>query len=317
MATSGSVNFDQTRNEIINDALILCGAIEAGDVSVASEDTDYAARQLNRMVKAWQADGIRLWTRRQAYLFLDKSQGKYTLGPNSTDHAAELDDAVNTELSAAAASGASVISVDSVTGIAVSDNIGVVLDDDTIDWDTVLSISSLDITLTGTLSGAAAIDQPVFAYTTKIGRPLRIIEVARTSKDDLDVPIAMISDNEYQRLPNKTIIGKTNECYYTPERPDGFLYAWPEPETAADRLRLTCIFQIEDFDTSAHNPDLPQEWLDCLVWNLARKLCVSYGVPGDLRNEIRLEAALLYEAVSGWDRDAEGTSFIPDMTWGT
>lgn len=316
MATSGSVDFDQTRNEIINDALILCGAIEAGDVSVATEETDYAARQLNRMVKAWQADGIRLWTKRQAYVFLEKSLGKYALGPSSSDHSAELDDAVNTELSADAASGASTIDVDSVTGMANSDNIGIVLDDDTINWHTISSISSKTITLSGTLSGAAATDQPVFAYTTKIGRPLRIIEVQRTDTAALDTPIAMISDAEYQRLPNKTITGKTNECYYTPERPQGFLYVWPEPETAADRLRVTCLFQIEDFDTSAHNPDLPQEWLDCMVWNLAGRLGPSYGIEERLQNRIAFRAGQLLESNAGWDREPEGTQFIPDFTWG-
>ncbi len=312
MASSGTVNFDQTRNEIITDALVIVGAIEEGESPPAST-TASAARQLNRMVKAWQASGVHLWTRREAYLFLEKSQGRYKLGPNSTDHSAEVDDAVRTELSADAASGASSISVDSTTGIAAADNIGVVLDDNTIDWFTVSAIPGA-ITLSGTLSGAASEDNQVFAYTNKIARPLRIIDAQRRDPSDQDTPIIVFSNEEYQQTPNKTIIGKTNEVHYQPTIPDGYLDVWSEPETAADRLRLTCIFPIEDFDTSSNNPDLPQEWLDALVWNLARRLAPSYGVPAGLRADIRSEAQILYDAASMFDQEVTSVFFSPNMT---
>jgi hypothetical protein len=315
MATSSSVNFNQTANEIINDALVNCGAIAAGE-SPSADDTAVALRQLNRMVKTWAALGVRLWTRRQAYVYLSVSQNRYKLGPNSSDHSAEITDAADTALSADAASGASTITVDSVTNMAAADNIGVVLDDLTIDWDTIASISSTTITLDGTLSGAAATDQPVFAYTSKIARPLRIMSVERRSSSNLDTPISMISDLEYQNLPNKEITGLTNECYYHPELSDGFLYTWPEAVSAADRLRITCLFPVEDFDTTAHNPDLPQEWLDALVWNLARKLCPSYGTPMNTVALIIAEADRTYEDAAGWDREPEASTFVPDLEWG-
>lgn len=310
MASSGSVDFNLTQNEIVADALIHLGAIEQGESPSAAEST-FATRQLNRMVKTWQADGVRLWTRRECILFTAKSQGRYTLGPGSSDHAAELTDVANTELSAAAVSGASTIDVDSVTGIAVSDNIGVVLDDDTIDWDTVASISSLTITLTGTLSGAAGVDKQVFAYTTLLDRPLRIIAAQRLSESEVDTPITMISHNEYQRLPNKTSVGLTNEAYYQPTIPTGSFDLWPEPETAADRIRMTCQLPIEDFDATSNNPDFPQEWLDALTWGLAKRLLPSYGTPARTAAMIMGEAAETYELMNGWDVEPESTFFEP------
>jgi hypothetical protein len=313
MATSNSVDFNLTRDEIINDALVQIGAIEAGETPSAA-DTAFAARQLNRMVKTWQVDGVRLWTRREAILFLSTSQGSYILGPNTTDHAAELRDAVRTELSADAASGASTITVDSVTGMAAADKIGVVLSDGTIDWDTISSISTLTITLAGTLSGAASTDGQVFAYTTNINRPLRIINAQRLNKNDVDTPIDVISHAEYQRLPSKTDTGLTNNLYYQPETPDGFVYLWPEPNTSSDRIRMTCLFPIEDFDTSAHNADLPQEWLDCLVWNLSKKLLASYGAPATTAALVAAEADSLYVKMTEWDREPESTTFAPDFT---
>lgn len=312
MATSGSVDFDLTRNEIIDDALIMCGVIEAGE-SPDAGDTAYAARQLNRMVKTWQADGVRIWTRREAFLFTGLSQGRYKLGPNSTDHAAELNDAIVSELATAAASGAATVEVDDATGMAAADKVGVVLDDGTIDWDTISSISTNTITLTGTLSGAAAVDNKVFTYTNALARPLKIIGAQRLSKDDVDTPIGVISHEEYQRIPNKTITGLTNEIYYHPEHPDGYIHLWPEPETAADRIRMTCLLPLEDFDATSDNPDFPQEWLDCLTWNLAKKLCPSYGVPIQKVAMIAAEADDLYDQMQAWDTEEASTFFTPDF----
>lgn len=310
MTTSGSVDFTETRNQIITDALITCGAIDASGAA-AAEDVSFAARRLNAMVKTWQAQGTRLWTRREAYLFTAKSQARYKIGPNSTEHTAELDDAVFTTLSADAASGAASISVTSTTGMTVADNIGVVLDDGTIDWDTISAIPGA-VTLTGTLSGAASSGNEVFAYTTKINRPLRIEDAQRRDSSGNETPIIAISHAEYQQIPNKTITGKTNEFYYQPTTPDGFLSIWPEPETS-DSIRLTCLFPIEDFDATSNTPDLPQEWIDCLMWNLAARLCPSYGTPALDRQSIILEAGRLYDVMSGWDREMESTYFEPEF----
>ena len=315
MASSGSINFSLTRNEIINDALVHCQAIAQGEIPSA-EETSFAARQLNRMIKTFQATGVHLWTRRVAFLFTAPSQGRYTLGPGSSDHAAEQNDATNSTLSADAASGAATVGLVSVTGIAVADNIGVVLTDGTIDWDTVASIASLTVTLTGTLSGAAAAGQPVYTYTTLLNRPLRVLSVQRASKDDVDTPIAMVSHDEYQRLPNKTITGLTNEVYYQPQIPSGFIHLWPEPETAADRIRMTCDMPIEDFDATSDTADLPQEWLDTLTWNLAKKLMPGYGTPQDTAAMIRDEANSSYATLAAWDAEPEDTSFAPDFERG-
>lgn len=313
MASSNSVNYDETRGEIIPDALVLVGAIEAGE-SPSAADSAYAARQLNRMVKSWMVNGPQLWKRREAYLFTEKSKARYQLGPNSSDHSAEIDDVAVTELDADASSGDGTITVASTTGIALSDNIGVVLDDDTIDWFTVSSISGSDITLSETLSGDATDGRTVFAYTTAIDRPLRVIDAQRRDEDDNDTPIITISHEEYQRLPNKTITGKTNQVYYQPEIPDGFIYLWPEPETASDRIRMTCYFPIEDFDASSDNPDFPVEWLDALTWNLAARLIPSYGIPPQQAQEIRNEAASLYAGLLMWDQEPESVFFQPNMT---
>lgn len=79
MATSGSFDFNQTRNEIIKDALMLVNGIE-DDETPSSYQTDYANRMLNRMVKSWMKEGLKLWVVKQGELDLAKGQSSYTLG---------------------------------------------------------------------------------------------------------------------------------------------------------------------------------------------------------------------------------------------
>ncbi|MDP6801110.1 MAG: hypothetical protein QF744_14975 [SAR202 cluster bacterium] len=314
MATSGSVDFAVTRTQIVNQALEKIGAIAQGETPSA-EDSVSAVLTLNALVKVWQAEGIKIWTRRVAYLFTSKSQGRYTLGPNSSDHAAEFADAVFTTLSADAASGASSISVTSSTGMATADYIGVVLDDGTIDWDTISAIPGA-VTLTGTLSGAAASGNAVFSYTTKIARPLQVLDAQRTNTSNQDTPMIMVPKETYERIPNKTETGKTNQVFYQPEIPDGFIHLWPEPEDSSDRMRLTCIFPIEDFDDTSNNPDLPQEWILPLIWNLAEDLLPNYAVPqADARMVIA--GAEKYKAiVEMYDQEPDSIQFQPNMRYG-
>lgn len=81
MATSGSVDYDQTAAEIVKDALILVGGLE-DDGTPSSAQEAHALRMLNRLVKAWSKQGLKLWGWSQGTLTLVADQQSYTLGPS-------------------------------------------------------------------------------------------------------------------------------------------------------------------------------------------------------------------------------------------
>src|SRR3990167_7092897 len=118
MSTSGSIDYTQTRNEIINEAFALIGVYGTGR-TVSAEDMDTANKALNVMVKAYQADGLHLWAKEEAYLFLADNVGEYTLSSaTSSARACLRSDAVLTELSVAAAASATSLTVESTTDMA-------------------------------------------------------------------------------------------------------------------------------------------------------------------------------------------------------
>ena len=228
MTTSGSVDFNATRNQIIRQAALDLGAISAGVTMGGEMLSDFDFR-LNAMVKRWNATDLHVWTVAEATLFPQSEQVKYALGPSSADHATQS--YVRTTISAAEASGQTVLSVTSITGISANDNIGIEVDDGTIHWSTVSGApSGGTVTIAAALDDSAAKGKNVFAYTTKIGRPLKIVAARRYDPDTArDVPITMAARLDYRALNDKTGTGIVNQVFYDPQLTTGYLYLWYAP----------------------------------------------------------------------------------------
>jgi hypothetical protein len=212
MTTSGTITFARNRDQLIASALRKIGAFESGetpDSAAVSEASD----ALNAMVKHWQATGIHIWRTGEAILFPQLSQTRYVLG-TTTDHATET--YVETALTTAAALGASTVILNSVTGVATTYNIGVQLDDGTIQWTTVNGAPvSTTVTLTAVLTDSAALGNRVLVYQTNLFRPLKIPSARRYNFDTgIEVPLVEMDRIEYQEMPNKTSTGTINSYFY-------------------------------------------------------------------------------------------------------
>ena len=116
MATSKKYNYKANRDEIIQEALELIAVYDPGK-TLSSEDISACSRSLRLMIQAFRANDIGLWANKEAALFLQKNIHSYNLGPTG-DHCSIA--GVKTELANAATSGATSITVDSVSGM--SDN---------------------------------------------------------------------------------------------------------------------------------------------------------------------------------------------------
>ena len=153
MTTSGSADYARTANQIVTLAMRRLAATSGGEPPT-SEEMDTGMEALNVMVKAWQIEGINLWKQEELILWLVKGTTKYTLG-TSGDHAATT--WVRTTLSAAGSASDGTLTVSSITGMASADAVGIVLDDGTLQWDTINGApAGSTVTLTGTLDSAAA-----------------------------------------------------------------------------------------------------------------------------------------------------------------
>ena len=84
MATSGSIDYNETLSSIVKDALLEINAISADDTPGAPIFA-HAQRKLNRILKSWQAAGFNLWRDTEGSITLVASQASYTMGGTSPD----------------------------------------------------------------------------------------------------------------------------------------------------------------------------------------------------------------------------------------
>jgi hypothetical protein len=315
MSTSGTATFTRNRDQIIRAALRKISAFDSGEAP-DSESVNEAAEALNAMVKHWQTKGIHIWTTQEAILFLQLEQNQYTLATSSSDHATES--YTETELSADAISGATTITVDAITGIATTYNIGVQVDDGTLHWTTVNGApSGSTVTLTAGLDDSATAGNLVVVYQTKLVRPLNILSARRYNfASGIDTPLDLMDRIEYQEMPNKGSESTVNAIYYDRKggrSNSGLLYVWPTPATVDEAIKMTVARPIEDFAVAGNDADLPQEWFLTLWWNLADQLADDYDVPEPKRSRIAATAKELLSEAEWWETELTEVQFRPDM----
>lgn len=313
MATSSSVDFSMTRNEIIQDALSSIGVL-GSEESIQNSDLEIGSRALNRLIKSWESKAIHIWKRTEALLFVQASQSKYTLGTGTTDHCTET--FVSTTLSANAATSATSLTITSTTGMTVGDYIGILLDSGAFHWTTITAIPST-VTITTALPSAATSGNNVFTYTTNISKPLYIYNARRYDMDsETEIQMNNLAYDDYMNLPNKNTDSGSEPFSYMYNRNlnNGDFYVWPQPGTVGSLVKLTYAKPIQDFDSATDTPDLPQEWYDAVVLNLAVKLAHMYGkASGQTYAALKVEAKEALNDALSFDNDLDYVQFSVDF----
>jgi len=115
-----------------------------------------------------------------------------------------------------------------------------------------------------------------------IPKPLKVLQAYNHSTtSDVDIPMRIITKQEYNILGNKTSSGNPIQVYYNPQSEYGILNVFPVPSTTEQSANTIVIHYqrpFEDFDASTDTPDFPQEWYDAIAYGLACRLAPEYGV---------------------------------------
>jgi len=308
MATSSSYDWSLNRNQIITEALDIIGEYSPGE-SITADDVSTCSRSLNAMVKAWQTKGIGLWMIQEVVSILQADQVEYSIGP-SAGRVTTSSDYAKTELAAALAASGTSMTVDSITGFADADVIGVETSNSDIHWDVINGDpSSTTITLTTGVDYACVVDAHVYAYTNRCQRPLEIIEARIRDNSGIDIPVEIVSRDEYMKLSNKTTEARPNLLYYDAQLTNGKFFVWPEPSDMKETLWMTIKRPVEDFDAAANDCDFPPEWIECLSWNLARRIAPKFG--HEVSKDVMAMAQETFQDAKGFDRENVSIQFVP------
>ena len=158
-----------------------------------------------------------------------------------------------------------------------------------------------------------------------LNNPISITQaMIRDITASTDMPINIISREEYQSLSNKVNPGTPNTIYYD-NAYDGStnvgatakanLYVWPPADAlTVTQKNLILVYQrpFLDFNVSTDSVDMPQQWMHALKWNLAAELMPEYGNPFMDQDRINSKAEKALALAMGGDQERVSLRIRPD-----
>ena len=308
--TSGTYNFTVVRDTIITAAMQIIGKIGEAEVPTPSETNDCAVL-LNMMVKQWMgkqdfANGLKMWSRARAELFMSSTQYQYALGPTGDNWTASY---VQTQTTAASAQTATLLTVTSTTGMSLNDYIVIQLSTGDIQSTTINSLSPTSIGIpTPGLSASVATGAYVWTYTTKSQRPLNIVTALLRDTNNSDTPLNFMTLEEYEFLPTKTQPANQSlpaAIYYESALPNGLLFIdCGGIQDVTYHMHVVYLRPIQDFDNPGDAVDYPQQWYLALTYGLAKLIAPMFNAPWTKEMEDNYATAIAMAREADPDRTA-------------
>jgi hypothetical protein len=154
------------------------------------------------------------------------------------------------------------------------------------------------VTKEATLSLVASTN--TYTINTKMMRVIQSWRRDNISK--VDVPLRVITRDQYNRLGNKSSTGTPVQLYHEPGLTTSTVKVFPTPtstDASSNTIYMVYQKQFDDFDTSTDNPEFPSEYFEALKFGLAVRLAFEYGMePNDRKQLAEIAAVIKQEALS-------------------
>lgn len=136
-------------------------------------------------------------------------------------------------------------------------------------------------------------------------RPIEIYQAYRRTTGGNDVPIRLVSREEYSRFPNKTTGGAPFAAWVDRQRTATTAYVYPVPTATEVADGMTLRFDIkrpiEDPTALTEDLEVPPEYVPAAIYNLAIWIAPKFGkTPSD---EVKALALSTLSDLSGADRE--------------
>ncbi len=290
--------------EALEDALENLGVIGAGD-GIEGHKVDSLIRTFNMSLSQFQSVILGLWTWRNANVFLTKGTADYLLGPTGGNASESY---AQTTLSADAAATDTTVSLTSATGIADADKIGIVLNSGGIHWTTVSAIGGTTIAVG--MPSAASAGNAVFAYTTKIQRPMELKDIRLRYVNGDERPCNVVPVSEYNLYTNKATESEVVNVAHEPLLDNTLIHVWPAPDNSTSVLKMqykrpiTTLAGVEDVI------EAPQDVYKAIIAALTSDLAPKYGIDMAERLDWERKAKTLKDQIHDFEDDTS-ISFAP------
>lgn len=135
-----------------------------------------------------------------------------------------------------------------------------------------------------------------------------------TSTDD-ELPLELVSRQEWDDLPDKTTEGVPTTIYYKTGavNQSANLKVWPVPSDTTYDIKLWVQYPLRDIDTSTDDLFFSQEWFLALSFGLAYYLSPKYSIPVGERDRFKADMIELRDEASSYNTE-QSVFFEPDLS---
>jgi hypothetical protein len=281
MATSGTIG-----STVIDTSAVIEHAyrrIGKPASSQTPEGITIAKECLFLLLTGLASRGFNLWCVERSYMGLTENQAVYTTPVGTIDVMnvvySQPTRATGTDTVAATSTTTLLTSSTSITRVGVK--FSAISATETL----VISSSADGITYTTRYSSARTdyttdtwywiqIDPTAEAYYWKVSTT-----AASTASDFYlatnvyDLPVAQWNRDDFMALNDKRRIGRPSTNYLFEKLLTPTITLWPVPNNSYDHLTIMRHRQVMDVGTLVQTLELPQRWVDPIIWQLASKLC--------------------------------------------
>lgn len=145
--------------------------------------------------------------------------------------------------------------------------------------------------------------------------PLHMLQAYRSdSNSSSRIPIEIVPDYNFNLYPSNSS-GTPVQLAYQPFVNYGTIKLWPTPDsTAATNSTITIVYTRPTEYTSASTDtmDVPEEWTNAIIYNLAVRLAPEWGIPLPDRKMLMDEAKLYLDRALEFGYEDGSLYFQPE-----
>jgi hypothetical protein len=143
-----------------------------------------------------------------------------------------------------------------------------------------------------------------YALSTSTLIPHRVISARYRDANSRDLPMTLMSREEYYNLPLKTGTGIPTQYYVDYQRANPTFYIWQGlASVTTETVQYTYQRKFEDIDNLSNDIDIRQEHFSTVAYNLATRMIPDYAVPASTASLIVALAENTLEAALDEDRE--------------
>lgn len=93
-----------------------------------------------------------------------------------------------------------------------------------------------------------------------------------------DLPLTQWNRDTWSAINNKSQQGRPSTSYYYEKLLNPRVTLWPVPNNDYDHLTVFRHRQVQDIGTLVQTVEVPQRWMEGIVWQLASRLCFELDI---------------------------------------